>query len=68
MKKRINVGDLVHVPSDVILFSSAETYKLNKPISLLVIGEERDRYEVLFEGNSWYVDHNSVYELKEEKC
>ena len=68
MKKGFKVGDLVYVPSDVTLFNESETHRLKKPTNLLITGKKDSYYEVLYNGNPWYVENNSVYVSKEKAC
>ena len=68
MKEQFKAGDLVYVPSDVVLFNDSRTYKLKKPINLLVTGKKNNLYEVLYNGNSWYIEDDSVYKLTEGTC
>tara|TARA_Y100000296_G_C5036242_1_gene187398 strand:- start:251 stop:457 length:207 start_codon:yes stop_codon:yes gene_type:complete len=68
MKSKIKIGDLVYVPSDVTLFNESETYKLKKPINLLITGKKDSYYEVLYNGNPWYIENSNVYVLKEKIC
>ena len=68
MKEQFKAGDLVYVPSDVTLFNEVKTHKLEKPTNLLVTGKKNNYYEVLYNGNSWYIEDNSVYRMKEETC
>jgi len=63
MEDKFKIGDLVYVPSDVVLFSESETYKLKKPTNLLITGQKDNCYEVHYEGNSWYIENKSVYRL-----
>jgi hypothetical protein len=67
MRSQFKVGDLIHVPSDVLLFNESKTHKLDKPLSLLVVGKKDNCYEVYFNGKSWYVEQSSAYSLKEKK-
>ena len=57
-------GDLVYIPSAVVIFNDAETFKLPSPINLLITGEKRGCYEIFFENKKWLVTKNSVYEVK----
>jgi len=64
MSSRIKIGDLVHVPSEVLLFSESATHKLQQPINLLITGKKDKNYEVFFNGKSWYVSQDNVYEMR----
>ena len=66
MKGSFDIGELVYIPSDVILFNESETCRLKKPLNLLITGRKDALYEVLYDGNAWYVENSSVYELREK--
>ena len=68
MKNKFRIGELVYVPSDVMLFNESDTHKLKKPTNLLIMGEKENCYEVLFNGVSWYIKNDSIYKLKEKIC
>ena len=66
MNKQIKSGDLIYVPSEVVLISwqdgIAENWtKLNEPKNLLVTDVNDETYEVFFEHRHWLVDKNKVY-------
>jgi len=63
-------GDLAFIPSAVTLkqFKKGTTalhkyHTLTKPSSAVVLGAIDNCYEVLFEGESWVVDQNSLYPM-----
>ena len=63
-------GDLAFIPSAVTLkqFKKGTTalhkyHTLTKPSSAVVLGAIENCYEVLFEGESWVVDQNSLYPM-----
>lgn len=64
IKSQIKVGDLVYIPSEVLLFNESTTHKIEHPINLLITGQKDDNYEVLFNGSSWYVSQSSVYKMR----
>ena len=63
-------GDLVYVPSSVMLYTNDDhgavkkIMKLSKPTSLLVMSVSDCAYEILYEGEKWLVDKNKTYEVK----
>ncbi len=57
------VGDLVYVPSEVVMFNEAKTLKLKEPSNLLVTGKQKGYYEVYFKNKKWLVERNNVYEV-----
>ena len=63
-------GDLAFIPSAATLkqFKKGTTalhkyHILTKPSSAVVLGAIDNCYEVLFEGESWVVDQNSLYPM-----
>jgi len=63
-------GDLVFIPSAVTLkqFKKGTTalqkyHTLIKPSSAVVLKEIDNYYEVLFDGESWIVNQNSLYPM-----
>ena len=66
--KKFEVGDLVYIPSEVVLFNENTTYKLNSPASLLITGVKDSNYEVFFNGNKWMVSKSNIYQVREKKC
>ena len=70
--KRNKKGELVYIPSEVKLVrfgKDGEVYrwtKTEKPINCLVVGEHKERWcNVLYKGEHWSVQRDSVYEAKE---
>jgi len=66
MNEQIKSGDLIYVPSEVVLISEqngvAENWiKLSEPKNLLVTDVNNKTYEVFFENQHWLVDKNKVY-------
>ncbi len=58
---RFKVGDLVYVPSEVVIYNDMITHKLTEPTNLLITGEKEGCYEVFFENKKWLVARTSVY-------
>ena len=63
-------GDLAFIPSAATLkqFKKGTTalhkyHILSKPSSAVVLGAMDKCYEVLFEGESWVIDKNSLYPM-----
>ena len=61
---KINVGDLVYVPSDVAIFNKASVLRLPKPLNLLVTGCKDNMYEVLLEDERWFVRPEDTYPME----
>ncbi len=62
--KKINIGDLVYVPSDVAIFNRASVLKLTKPFNLLVTDYKDNMYEVLFEDDRWFVRTEDAFPME----
>ncbi len=62
--KKINVGDLVYVPSDVAIFNKASVLRLPKPLNLLVTDCKENMYEVLFEDTRWFLRPEDAYPME----
>tara|TARA_Y100000310_G_C20670213_1_gene809844 strand:- start:2169 stop:2384 length:216 start_codon:yes stop_codon:yes gene_type:complete len=69
----INKGNLIYVPSDVVLCKYdkknhyvSEYVKIESPVHLLVTENTDDLYEVLFKDQRWYVKKAEVYEAHDE--
>lgn len=69
--KKINAGDLIYVPSEVILYKQeehdgrndiiSEWKKTSQPANLLVIHVNSTTYEVLYNDEHWLVKQQEVY-------
>ena len=64
------MGDLVHVPSEVVIWKKIKTVaavdewkKTEKPVSLLVTSINVKDYEVLHENQYWLVDKKNAYKI-----
>jgi len=62
----ISVGDLVYVPSEVMLQTDSTVMKLMSPQNLLITGKKEDKYEVYYEGRAWMVSAADIYKLGEK--
>ena len=69
---KVKSGDLVHVPSNVMLYDLDEVsgigpparyVRLERPQSLLVTKVNTSSYEVYYGEQKWLVDKNKVYEV-----
>jgi len=67
--KRINPGDLIYVPSEVLLYKKDvsdteipyECKKVSLPANLLVTRVNGATYEVLYDEDYWLVKQQEVY-------
>ena len=66
---KADIGDLIYVPSEVVLFKKndsekdvvKEWKKIKKPANLLITSIEKGAYEVYYESEYWLVDEKQVY-------
>ena len=69
--KKVEVGDLVHIPSEVVLCKKTNSYKsppsewkkTERPISLLITAISNENYEVFYEDHYWLVEKKNVYKI-----
>jgi hypothetical protein len=69
VKSKAKIGDLIYVPSEVILFKNdkakegtvEEWKKVEKPTSLLITNIRSGTYEVYYESEYWLVNKKQVY-------
>ena len=64
-KKTARAGDLVYVPSEVLLFKEDKVVndwtKIKEPINLLVTDINTETFEVFYRGTYWLVNKHEVY-------
>jgi len=60
------VGDLVYIPSEVLLTDYKKFIRTDKPINVLCMDKRDVEVKVLYKGSSWWVSKRSVYPIKEE--
>jgi len=69
MQPPINKGDLVHVPAETMLLDFGEEkaverfHKIQTPISLLVVSESCEHYDVLYNSEVWCIKKNKVNKI-----
>ena len=69
MKPKAKIGDLIYVPSEVVLFKNdklkegtvKEWKKVDKPTSLLITDIRSGAFEVYYESEYWLVNKKQVY-------
>ena len=72
MSKSLNSGDLIYVPSEVVLYSLDEGdsikgwVKLPSPQNLLITRVHGKYYEVYYKNEKWMVDKDKTYEVENE--
>ena len=61
----INAGDLVYIPSEVLLYKNEKVpsawKKVEEPTSMLVTRVNASTYEVLYNNEYWFVKQREVY-------
>ncbi len=69
---KINTGDLAYIPSDATLVKFNKKGYMNaaitteKPKIVLVINCDAEKgYEVIYNGDRWYVKKRSIYPINE---
>tara|TARA_A100001388_G_C28505757_1_gene373823 strand:- start:185 stop:388 length:204 start_codon:yes stop_codon:yes gene_type:complete len=60
------VGELIYVPSQSMLYNDSKTHKLEEPTNLLIIGKNNSKYEVFYNGLSWFLDRADAYKIGEK--
>tara|TARA_R100000234_G_C4980835_1_gene170756 strand:+ start:376 stop:585 length:210 start_codon:yes stop_codon:yes gene_type:complete len=61
----MNVGDLVYLPSEVLLRGCEGFIKTKKPINVLCVGTKNIEIKVLYNGSSWWVNKYKAYKTRE---
>jgi hypothetical protein len=63
--KKINAGDLIYIPSEVLLYKDEEIpsawKKVKEPTNMLVTRVNNSTYEVLHNNEYWLVKQREVY-------
>ena len=67
MKKLAKTGDLVYVPSEVLLFKEDNVVndwtRIKEPMNLLVTDINTETFEVFYKGAYWLVNKHEVYNI-----
>jgi len=66
ISEQTNVGDLVYLPSEVLLTDYKTFIKTEKPVNVICLEKKNVEVKVLYQGSSWWVNKKSVYSIKEE--
>ena len=70
MSEITKTGDLIYIPSEVVLYKSdgcsppcvSAHKKVQQPISVLVTEVKSSTYEIYFEDEYWLVDKENTYD------
>ena len=66
MRSKIETGDLVYIPSEVLLFNESSTKRLKRPTNLLILGQKDGKYQVYHDGETWFVEDSNIYKVDEK--
>jgi|TARA_E500000331_G_scaffold14261_1_gene12509 hypothetical protein len=59
------VGDLVYIPSQVLLTNYKTFIKTDKPVNVVCLGKKNIEVQVFYNGSSWWVNKEKVYNVRE---
>lgn len=62
LNSKFKIGDLVHVPSETVLYKASKFVKLKKPRKLLIVDQKLDEYKVFYEGQEWCISTSDIYQ------
>lgn len=60
------IGELVYIPSEVLMTNYKEFIKTERPVNVLCVAQKSGELQVVYNGSSWWVNTNKVYAIKEE--
>ena len=66
INEQVNVGDLVYIPSEVLLTNYRVFVKTEKPVNVVCLGKKSAEVKVFYNGSAWWVNKSKVYSIKEE--
>jgi|TARA_E500000318_G_C3548702_1_gene207874 hypothetical protein len=58
------VGDLVYIPSQVLLTNYKTFIKTDKPVNVVCLGKKNVEVQVFYNGSSWWVNKEKVYNVR----
>ena len=59
-------GDLVYIPSEVLLTDHKKYIRTEKPINALYLGRKNVEVKVFYNGSRWWVNKQHVYNIREQ--
>tara|TARA_R100000234_G_C4993205_1_gene176563 strand:+ start:1081 stop:1281 length:201 start_codon:yes stop_codon:yes gene_type:complete len=62
---KTEVGDLVYIPSQVLLTNYKTFIKTDKPVNVVCLGKKSIEVQVFYNGSSWWVNKEKVYNVRE---
>ena len=62
---KTEIGDLVYIPSQVLLTNHKTFIKTDKPINVVYLGKKSVEAHVFYNGSSWWVNRDKIYSVKE---
>jgi len=60
----LSIGDLVYIPSDVLLRHTGGFVKTEKPTNVVFLGDGSVEYKVFYNGSKCWVNKNKVYNVR----
>jgi hypothetical protein len=67
MNNKFEAGDLVHVPQDVLLWSTTGSAKTDKPTTAVVLDELSDTLVIFVYGRKMNAHKRHIYPYTQEK-
>ena len=64
INEKTNVGDLVYIPSEVLMTNYKDFIKTDKPINVLCVDKKNIEIKVFYNGSSWWVNKDKVYNVR----
>ena len=64
ISKSLSIGDLVYIPSDVLLRHTSGFTKTEKPTNVVFLGDSSVEYKVFYNGSKCWVNKNKVYDVR----
>jgi len=63
---KTEVGDLVYIPSQVLLTNYKTFIKTDRPMNVVCLGKKNVELQVFYNGSSWWVNREKVYNVRED--
>ena len=70
---KVKTGDLVHLPASTTLKKHIDNDPRERvqswavtdsPKAILVVAEDKDHYEVLYDGERWFVKRSEIFSME----
>jgi hypothetical protein len=63
ISNQASIGDLVYIPSEVLMTNYKTFIKTDKPINAICVGKKSVEIKVFYAGSSWWVNKSKVYSI-----